>query len=137
MKMTEQSDLDEYQDDDNPTEAAAVRILSEAINKGKRTQRVLTACVTGLTALTLFIGVLAVGQYELAHKIQNGSIAQCQAGNSARAANVDTWKFFIGVLIKGDTKPSDLAEAKHIIEFIEARNAPRDCHAIYGASAAL
>ena len=120
MKMTEQSKLEDYADDDSPVEAAAIRVLSTAISKGKRTQRILIACVAALTVLTLSMGTLFIGQYRLAHRIQDGAIAQCKAGNEARAANVATWKFFIGILIQGDKKPSDLAKAANIIKFIEA-----------------
>lgn len=134
--MTEQQDLDNYEDEESPVEAAAIRILSEAINKGKRLQRILIGCVSVLAVLVLAVGGIALREQSLAQSIQRGAITTCQQGNAARAANVETWKFIVGLSAHTNPKGNDPATIKKFLDFIESVNQPRDCSHLYGAQAA-
>lgn len=134
--MTEQQDLDNYENEDSPVEAAAIRVLSEAINKGKRLQRILTGCVAVLAALILVVGGVALREQALSREIQRGAITTCQQGNAARAANVETWKFIVSLSAKTNPHQTDPATIKKFLDFIESVNQPRDCTRLYGAQAA-
>jgi hypothetical protein len=114
-------------------------IVEKALKTPKRSIRWLQGVVAVLVLGATFIAYLYFNQVNLthsvqqqSHSIQQGSIASCEAGNLRAATDAANWNYFIDILVKGDTKPADLAEVKVIKAHIAKADASRDCNAVYG-----
>lgn len=77
-------------------------------------------------------GFLVAGEFSLTHKVQDSAVSGCQQGNAERAADKANWDFFLALLLKGNTSPTDQAEARQLEAHIARADAPRDCAREYG-----
>ena len=115
--------------------AAAAREVQRlvAANKLRRIQvRILAGVCAALILGAAILSYNVIQERGLSTRVQHGSVAECQASNSTRDANVQTWDFFLGILLKGNKNSADLAAGQRVETFIADHNKQRDCIKLYG-----
>jgi hypothetical protein len=73
---------------------------------------------------------------QVVNTVRAGAISSCEATNARSAADIQHWDLFIGLLLKGQTNPTVLAEGHEVTASVAKSDAPRDCQAIYGTTTA-
>jgi hypothetical protein len=99
----------------------------------KRLTRPYKIMIALLVVLILALSVVVYRGRQLTETVQNGAITSCEATNARSAADIAHWDLFLGLLLKGQTNKTALAEGAEIEASVAKSDAPRDCTAIYGA----
>lgn len=116
-----------------------LRAANDQVTRLTRAARWTRIQVWALTAISVVLvvgyvagGFIVHGEYSLTRQVKNSAAAGCRQGNAQRAADLDNWKFFLSLLLRGDAKPADRAEARLLLQHVARADAPRDCQKVYG-----
>jgi hypothetical protein len=110
----------------------------DALRSEVRTGRIRTSVLAGVCAALVVVSVvlgLSVHQSDrLAGSIQQGSVEQCQAGNTLRANDSRIWDSFIQLILKGSTDQKAIAEGKQFEALVAKVDTPRDCSVVFNTT---
>lgn len=95
--------------------------------------------ILGIVSVVLIVACsLGIVQFfhvrSVANKVQQGSIAQCEASNDTRAAESQVWDHILSEFLTGTPSQATMEFVQQAENFVATKLAPHDCSQVFGAS---